>query len=135
MKKDLIKLVNKIEKAANDFTDWGFTTQPSGSGYLIGVTLTSETKDNLNVIYDIQETDSSLVVFMPGCIYDEGFLQKELAMLGFPIKVSARSGEMLMIRSEFKTANLEKEIDVVVQGMMIEMMNAVNRIYTNSKAN
>ena len=133
MKKDLIKLVNKIEKAANDFTNWGFTTQPSENGYLIGVTLASKSEDCLNVIYDIQETDSSLAVFIPGCVYDEGFLQKELAMLGFPVKVSARSGEMLMPRSEFKTANLEKEIDVVVQGMMMEMMNAVNRIYTNSK--
>lgn len=133
MKKELIKLVNKIEKAANDFTNWGFTTQPSENGYLIGVTLSSKSDDCLNVIYDIQETDSSLAVFIPGCVYDEGFLQKELAMLGFPVKISARSGEMLMLRSEFKTANLEKETDIVVQGMMMEMMNAVNRIYTNSK--
>ena len=134
MKNQLIKLVNKIEKAANDFTNWGFTSQPSENGYLIGVTLASASEDCLNVIFDIQEKDCSLAVFIPGGVYDEGFLQKEVSLLGFPIKVSARSGEMLMLRCEFKTSNLEKEIDVVVQGMMIEMMNAVNRIYTNSKS-
>ena len=133
MKKDLIKLVNKIEKTANDFTNWGFTTQPSDTGYLIGVTLASKFDDCLNVIFDIQEKESSLAVFIPGCVYEEGCLQKELSLLGFPVKVSARSGEMLMLRSEFATGNLEKEVDVVVQGMMIEMMNAVNRIYTNAK--
>lgn len=133
MKNNLIKLVNKIEKTANDFTNWGFTTQPSENGYLIGVSLASSSDDCLNVIYDVQEKDSSLAVFIPGCIYDEGILQREVSLLGFPVKVSARSGEMLMLRCEFKTSNLEKEIDIVVQGMMMEMMNAVNRIYTNAK--
>ncbi|MBQ7920158.1 MAG: hypothetical protein IJ324_09505 [Lachnospiraceae bacterium] len=133
--KDLLKLVNKVEKAANEFTDWGFTTSPApeGDGFLVGAQLQSKTEDILNVIFDIKKKESSIAVFMPGCIFQEEFVKQQVGLLGFPVHVSGRCGEMLLVRSKFETSRLETDLDVAVKGMMMEMINAVNRIYTKGK--
>lgn len=133
--KELLKIVNKVEKEANEFTDWGFTTSPApeGDGFLVGVQLQSKTDDFLNVIFDIKKKDSSLVVFMPGCIFHEEFVKQQMGLLGFPVHVSGKSGEMLLVRSKFETFRLESDLDVVIKGMMMEMINSVNRVYTEGK--
>ena len=133
--KDLLKLVNKIEKELNAFTDWGFSTMPApeGDGFLIGAQLQSKAGDMLNVIFDIKKKESAIAVFMPGCIYREEFVKQQAGLLGFPVHISGRPGEMLLMRSKFETKRLETDLDIAIKGMMMEMMNAVNRIYTEGK--
>ncbi|MBQ8822609.1 MAG: hypothetical protein IJZ82_08210 [Lachnospiraceae bacterium] len=133
--KDLLKLVNKVEKEANAFTNWGFSTMPApeGDGFLIGAQLQSKAGDMLNVIFDIKKKDSSIAVFMPGCVFQEDTLKQQLGMLGFPLQVSGRSGEMLLVRSKFETSRLTTDLQVAIEGMMMEMINAVNRVYTAGK--
>lgn len=133
--KELLKIVNKVEKEANAFTDWGFTTSPApvGDGFLVGAQLQSKTEDILNVIFDIKKKESSIAVFMPGCIFQEEFVKQQAGLLGFPVHISGRTGEMLLMRSKFETSRLETDLDVAIKGMMMEMINAVNRIYTAGK--
>lgn len=133
--KDLLKIVNKVEKELNTFTQWGFSTMPTpeGNGFLVGAQLQSKAGDMLNVIFDIKKKESSIAVFMPGCIYKEESVKKQLGLLGFPLQVSGRSGEMLLIRSKFETSRLTTDLSVIAQGMMMEMLNALNRIYTEGK--
>ena len=133
--KELLKIVNRVEKEANAFTDWGFTTSPApeGDGFLVGAQLQSKTEDILNVIFDIKKKDSSIAVFMPGCIFREEFVKQQAGLLGFPVHISGRTGEMLLMRSKFETTRLETDLDVAIKGMMMEMINAVNRIYTEGK--
>ena len=135
--KDLLKLVNKVEKEANTFTDWGFSTMPTpaGDGFLVGAQLQSKEGDMLNVIFDIKKKESAIAVFMPGCVYNEEVVKQQLGLLGFPVHVSGRNGEMLLVRSKFETERLSTELNVAIQGMMMEMINAVNKIYTEGKKN
>ena len=133
--KALLKIANRVEKEANAFSDWGFTTSPApeGDGFLVGAQLQSKTEDILNVIFDIKKKDSSIAVFMPGCIFHEEFMKQQAGLLGFSVHVSGKTGEMLLMRSKFETARLETDMDVIIRGMMMEMINAVNRIYTEGK--
>ena len=135
--KELLKIVNKVEKEANAFTDWGFTTSPApeGDGFLVGAQLQSKTEDILNVIFDIKKKESSIAVFMPGCIFQEDFVKQQMGLLGFPVHVSGRSGEMLLVRSKFDTVRLETDLDVAIKGMMMDIINAVNKVYTVGKKN
>lgn len=135
--KELLKIVNRVEKEANEFTNWGFTTSPApeGDGFLVGAQLQSKSEDILNVIFDIKKKESSIAVFMPGCIFREEFVKQQVGLLGFPVHVSGRTGEMLLVRSKFDTSRLETDLNVAIQGMMMEMINAVNRIYTEGKKN
>lgn len=133
--KDLLKLVNKVEKELNTFTDWGFSTMPApeGDGFLVGAQLQSKAGDMLNVIFDIKKKESAIAVFMPGCLFQEDKLKQQIGMLGFPLQVSGRSGEMLLLRSKFETGRLNTDLEVAIKGIMMEMMNAVNRVYTAGK--
>ena len=47
--KDLLKIVNKVEKELNTFTQWGFSTMPTpeGNGFLVGAQLQSKAGDML----------------------------------------------------------------------------------------
>ena len=133
--KALLKIVNRVEKEVNEFTDWGFSTLPApeGDGFLVGAQLQSKTGDMLNIIFDIKKKESSIAVFMPGCIYREEFVKTQAELLGFPVQISGKTGEMLLMRSKFETKRLEMDLDIILKGMMIELMNAVNRIYTQGK--
>lgn len=135
--KELLKLVNKVEKEANAFSNWGFTTMPTpeGDGFLVGAQLQSKAGDMLNVIFDIRKKESAIAVFMPGCVYREEVVKQQLGLLGFPVHVSGKNGEMLLVRSKFETGRLNTDLNVVIQGMMMEMINALNRIYTEGKKN
>ena len=81
--KELLKIVNRVEKEANAFTDWGFTTSPApeGDGFLVGAQLQSKTEDILNVIFDIKKKEASIAVFMPGCIFQEEFVKQQAGLL------------------------------------------------------
>ena len=46
-----MKIVNKVEKELNTFTQWGFSTMPTpeGNGFLVGAQLQSKAGDMLEL--------------------------------------------------------------------------------------